>query len=65
VMLKTFKLAGYQRLSTLIDGGRAAVHWRAEIHSKVTGVAVPTEMVDLVEVVDGRVASYHEFFAPS
>ncbi len=51
-------------LSVVVDGNRAAVHWRVDIHSKITGVVVPTELVDLVEVSDGRVAAYREFFAP-
>lgn len=64
LMLKTFKLTRYKRLSLAIDGDRAAVHWSVDIHSKITGVVVPTELVDLVEVVDGRIATYREFFAP-
>jgi ketosteroid isomerase-like protein len=51
-------------LSVVIDGDRAAAHWRVDIHSKITGVVVPTELVDLVEVSGGRVTSYREFFAP-
>ena len=64
VMLKTFKLSRYQLLSVVIDGARAAVHWRVDIHSKITGVVVPTELVDLVEVSEGRITAYREFFAP-
>jgi ketosteroid isomerase-like protein len=64
VMLKTFKLSRYQMLSVVIEGERAAVHWRVDIHSKITGVVVPTELVDLVEVSGGKVTAYREFFAP-
>jgi len=64
VMLKTFRLTNYQCQSTLVDGARAAVHWQVDIHSKITGVIVPTELVDLVEVGGGRIISYREFFAP-
>jgi ketosteroid isomerase-like protein len=64
VMLKTFKLSRFQMLSVTVDGTRAAAHWRVDIHSKITGVVVPTELVDLVEVSDGRVTAYREFFAP-
>jgi ketosteroid isomerase-like protein len=64
VMLKTFKLSRYQQLGVVIEGARASVHWRADIHSKITGVIVPTELVDLVEISDGKVSGYHEFFAP-
>jgi ketosteroid isomerase-like protein len=64
VMLKTFKLGRFQMLSVVIEGARAAVHWRVDIHSKITGVVVPTELVDLVEVGEGRITAYREFFAP-
>jgi ketosteroid isomerase-like protein len=64
VMLKTFKLSRFQMLSMVIDGARAAAHWRVDIHSKITGVVVPTELVDLVEVSGGRITAYREFFAP-
>jgi ketosteroid isomerase-like protein len=64
MMLKTFKLSHCRLQSILIEGDRAAVHWQVDIHSKITGVVVPTELVDLVEVRDGRIAAYREFFAP-
>lgn len=64
VLLKTFRLADHAILSTVIDGPAAAVHWRADVHSKITGTVVPTEVVDLVEVRGGRIASYREFFVP-
>jgi ketosteroid isomerase-like protein len=64
VMLKTFKLTQFRLLSMVIDGARAAVHWQVDIHSKITGVVVPTELVDLVEVSGGRITAYREFFAP-
>ncbi len=64
VMLKTFKLTRYRLVSMVIEGDRAAVHWQVDIHSKITGVIVPTELVDLVEVSGARITSYREFFAP-
>jgi ketosteroid isomerase-like protein len=35
-----------------------------DIHSKITGALVPTELVDLIEVRDGHIVSYTEFFVP-
>ena len=64
IMLKTFRLSRYQLLSSVIEGSRAAAHWQVDIHSKITGVVVPTELVDLIEVSGGRIISYREFFAP-
>jgi ketosteroid isomerase-like protein len=64
MLVKTFRIANYQLLSSVIDGGRAAVHWRADIHSRITGSRVATELVDLVETRADRIASYVEFFHP-
>ena len=64
VLVKTFRLRDYQLLSLTIEGARAVAHWRVHIHSKVTGALVMTELVDLIEVVDGHIASYVEFFVP-
>ena len=65
IMLKSFRVVDYAPVFQAIDGTRAAVHWHAGIHSKVTGTTAPTEFVDLVEVADGRIVSYIEFFVPT
>ena len=64
VMVKTFRLRGFEVVSILIDGANAAVHWRADIDSRVTGVVAPTDLVDLVRVDGKLIASYVEFFVP-
>jgi len=64
ILVKTFRLSEYRLLSLTIEGGRAAAHWRVDIHSKITGALVPTELVDLIEVREGKIASYVEFFVP-
>jgi hypothetical protein len=43
---------------------KAAVHWRAGVHSRITGTIALTELVALVEIRDARIVSYLEFFAP-
>jgi ketosteroid isomerase-like protein len=64
LMFKAFRLTDHTILSILIDGKKAAVHWRAKIHSKITGTIVLTEFVDLVHIGNGKIDSYTEFFAP-
>ena len=64
MLIKSFRLTDYALLSLLIDGREAAAHWQVTIHSKITGTVVPTELVDLVEVRDDKIASYTEFFSP-
>jgi ketosteroid isomerase-like protein len=64
MMTKVFRLTDYQLISLVIEGPRVSAHWRVNILSKVTGVTVPTELVDLLEIRDDRIQSYSEFFVP-
>ena len=64
MMTKVFRLSDYQLISLVIEGARLSAHWRVNIFSKVTGVTVPTELVDLLEVRDDRIQTYSEFFVP-
>ena len=64
ILVKSFPLSQYTILSLSVDVPRAAAHWRVDIHSKVTGAVVPTELVDLIDVRDGRIASHVELFVP-
>jgi ketosteroid isomerase-like protein len=62
LMIKSFQLTDHTIQSIIIDDAKAAVHWQARIHSRITGATVLTELVDLVRVREGRIASYTEFF---
>jgi ketosteroid isomerase-like protein len=64
MMVKVFRLNNYQLLSLIVEWPKATAHWRADIYSKVTGVTVPTELVDVVELNDEHIVTYTEFFAP-
>jgi ketosteroid isomerase-like protein len=65
-MVRTFRIRDPAVIAVLVDGTRAVGHWRARIHSRITGIEVMTELVDLIEVSygDGRIVSYIEFFVP-
>ena len=65
IMVKTFRLSNHEIFAMLIDGEQSAVHWRADIHSRITGASVRTELVDLIEMRDDRIATYREFFGPN
>jgi ketosteroid isomerase-like protein len=64
LLLKTFQVKDLVMLSIIVENDKASVHWRAKIYSRITGLTVLTELVDLVEVRDGRIVSYTEFLAP-
>jgi len=61
-MIRTFKLRNHEILSLLIDGAKAAVLWRADVFSRITGTTVPTQLVDVIETRGGLIVSYTEFF---
>jgi ketosteroid isomerase-like protein len=65
IMIKTLPHSDQRILSMLIDGAKAAVHWRVKIFSRITGATVLTELIDMIEVRDGRIASFTELFAPA
>ena len=65
ILVKTFRLSRYELLSLTIEGASAAAHWRVDIESKITGISIPTELVDLIEIRSGSIASQIEFFVPS
>ncbi len=65
VLVKAFRFAHYEIVSIVIDGSKAAVHWRADIHSRITGLSVPTQLVDLIEEREGHIVSYVEVFVPA
>ncbi|MHB8721124.1 MAG: nuclear transport factor 2 family protein, partial [Steroidobacteraceae bacterium] len=50
MMVKVFRLSDYRLLSLVVEWPRATAHWRTDIYSKVTGVTVPTELIDLLEL---------------
>jgi len=64
ILVKTFRLSRYELLSLTIEADSAAAHWRVDIESKITGVCIPTELVDLIEVRGGQITSQIEFFVP-
>jgi len=64
LLIKTFQMSDQAVLSMIIEDAAAAVHWRAKIRSRITGATVPTDLVDLVHIRGGRIASYTEFFVP-
>ncbi len=65
VLVKTFRLAQYEIDDLLIDGSRAAVHWKGTIHSRVTGASTATELIDLIEIGGDKIRSYIELFVPA
>jgi ketosteroid isomerase-like protein len=60
-LVGAFEFKDHQIVSLIVEGQKAAVHTRVRLRAAATGEEVTTEMVDLVEVRDGKIASFLEF----
>jgi ketosteroid isomerase-like protein len=60
-MIKIFKMSDLDIRTILIEGDKAAVHWRVKVVSTVTGQEAVTDLCDIVEFKDGRVISFVQF----
>jgi ketosteroid isomerase-like protein len=63
-MIKTFKLGALKIRTMEIQEDQATVRWQADVQSRITGATVPTELIDVVEVRDGKIVNYNEVFMP-
>ena len=59
--ITTFELVEQQILSRLIDGSKAAVHWRARLRWTVSGDEVVTEFMDLLTIGGSKIQTMTEF----
>ena len=60
-IVKTFVISDFRIKSMQVDGDKVAVHWHAHMRSTINGEEADTEIVDLIELRDGRIASFLEF----
>jgi ketosteroid isomerase-like protein len=61
-IVREFELLDYRINRILVEGSTAAVHWHGTFRSASTGKTGETDLLDLVEIKDGRVTSFHNFF---
>ncbi len=59
--IQAFEFQRHEILAILVDGARAAVHSRITVRATATGQSAVTELCDLLEFKDGRIASFTQF----
>jgi uncharacterized protein (TIGR02246 family) len=60
-LFEAFEVVEFQQHCRIIDPPRAVVHWRGKFRAK-NGKVGETDVLDLIEVRDGRIASLTSFF---
>src|SRR4029453_1088328 len=63
-VFEAFALVEYQEHCRIIDPPRAVVHWRGKFRAQ-NGREGETDVLDLIEVRDGRIASLTTFYDTS
>jgi ketosteroid isomerase-like protein len=60
-LMEAFEFLDYEILSMVIDGAKAAVHWRARVRATASGREAVTELLDIVTFENGKIASFKQF----
>lgn len=60
-LIAAFDMLELTLLASVIEGNKAAMHWRVKVRHNPTGEVHDTELFDLWTVEDGRAASFVQF----
>jgi len=58
----TFQLLDHSIKNIVVDGDKAAVHWHGKFRAKATNKVGETDLVDIFELKNGRIAWMKTFF---
>lgn len=60
-LIASFEFHDVEMLDTIIDGDKAAVHWRVRVRATESGAEAVTEFVDILRVEGGRIVAFTQF----
>ena len=60
-IVRAFDLKDFRLENVVVDGDHAVAHWRATVRFTASGREADTEVVDMIEIRDGKIASFTEF----
>ena len=61
-LVEAFEFKDLKIIDSVVEGSKAAIRIRFTVTSRATGKTAVTELLDLIEFRDGKVASYRQFF---
>lgn len=61
-LFDAFDLLEFQGHCRVIEPPRAVVYWRGKFRAKQSGEVAETDILDLIEIKDGKIASLTTFF---
>ena len=60
-LIAAFDILELTLLTSVIEGDKAAMHWRVKVRHNPTGEVHETELLDLWTIADGRATSFVQF----
>jgi ketosteroid isomerase-like protein len=60
-LIATYVFSNIEELALMVEGDRATLYWRADVVCLPTGRTGSFEIMDLITVADGKVASVTQF----
>lgn len=60
-LVQRFSFGDMEPVTTVIEGDRAVIHWKARVRATATGQEAETEFVDIVQVENGKIVSFKQF----
>jgi len=61
-LIKAFRFDDWQEVALLVDGERAALHWRARVTSTASGKSDVFDVVDVCRFQDGKIIDFLQSF---
>jgi ketosteroid isomerase-like protein len=60
-LIQTFDFLEHKLLASVIEGNKAAMHWRVRLRHNPSGKVVDTELFDLWTIEGGRAVAFKQF----
>ena len=61
-LIKTFRFDDWREVALIVDGERAALHWRARVTNTVSGKSDMLDVVDVCRFQDGKIVEFLQSF---
>lgn len=61
-LIDNFEFSDFEIVDSVVEGSKAAVRSMFTVRARATGHIAQTEVLDLIEVKDGKICSFLQFF---
>jgi ketosteroid isomerase-like protein len=59
-LISNYRFSDWRVITLLVDGDKALLHWRALITFAANGKAAEFDVVDVITIRDGKMATFHQ-----